>query len=281
MSPADSHPLSDFAPLIQLWAGICAICFYDNLVNGIFANQKRKKISLKLSGIRNQMGDMFDEKTYQLLTIKIDQNLYWFRRRVSHIGRLSCGLAVVMLVLMGFENEWATDSMYIFLFCSSVAYLVYCVVVIEVKSLLYIKHPWAFLIPMIIIVLILTIGLVPNCTCDILTSRQLVALCIVMMALPLPYFVIKYYMEKRMLTIRLSELNEIKDNFRIIGRMESMGIKTQYIEMFSHSLQWELKGITDKNKIRKVFNEYVMRRLQSLFHYGNPWIYNLWGKPQE
>lgn len=106
MCPQPITPLTHFAPLIQLWAGICAISFYDKLVKHLVITDKRKKLREDLAFFKEKFNDgSLDEKKYSHIINKIDENLELFEHRVTHLGKFYCGCASGLLLMAAMERN--------------------------------------------------------------------------------------------------------------------------------------------------------------------------------
>lgn len=149
-------PLSDFAPLIQLLAGICAICFYDNLVKNIIATKKRKELNKQLADIKEALHGLLSDKKHAMMTFKIDEDLTNFSNQLTHIGRLTCCIAVMLLVMAGFEKS--CHYCYEWLIIVATLYVLYIILIVSYHKIIkYTKHSLTFIVPTAFVAMILAL----------------------------------------------------------------------------------------------------------------------------
>lgn len=270
-------PLSSFAPFIQLWAGICAICFYDNLIKRLIGTKKRKQLSLDTQRVLNYLQGMMEWKQDQI-KVKIDETLIWFKTRVKHLGRLACCIWIALLLMGGIESKPLHTSHYILLLIAAAVFASYCVFVMEHKGLRYIQRPWVFIWPTLLVYAIVLTSFfisydftVPGITTDDMNLRITVAI-LAIMSFPLLYIICTFYIEDNMVDFRLEKIKTLTKELQIFGKLQSMGIWI-YSPEFSIRLRKMLKKTEDPNEKQRLFEQYISDRIDEIFNHGTPWRY--------
>ena len=270
--------LTSIAPLIQLWAGICAICFYDNLVKHMMVAKERKKLGKNLMNIKEQLHGLLDDRCQEWMTEKIDERLYNFRKRITHIGKLTCGLTIGLLAIAGLEQQ--CNYCYWWLMVPVVAFAIYVAVIAEHKSLRYYKHPWSFSLPLLAGWIILACGFIslpdPGFTFTEIHNLGWCLLCIISFILiPIVYFAATYYIEQRMAKFQYLEMEKLSADFQKVGEYYSMGIS---YNPSPEDLPWlaDIFRNGDRTKQRERYERYerhVLDCLNDIFAHGSIWRY--------
>lgn len=270
----DNAPLTNFAPLIQLWAGICAICFYGTLISGLIATEKRKLLGKQLTDLKEQLHGMLDDSRHLKMMRKIDEKLFWFERRSTHLGKLFCGLSVCMLVIAGFENHitYKYESLVLVM---SLA-IIYSIIIIGSRRLSYFTKPWSFLIPLIILCFILVDGYSTHLSFPFhYSDHKICFIAIIMMLIPVVCLVFAYYWEEHSAKFRWELMEKLSSEFRIFGRLRSLGNVNLYSSQFSHRLNNLLATEKEKDKKQHLFDQYVLDNLDEIFRYDSIWQYKM------
>lgn len=269
-------PLTNFAPLIQLWAGICAICFYDSLVKNLIVTEKRAALNKQLYDIKEQLHDLLPDSKHELMTLKIDENLEGFRHKVTHLGKLTCCVAIALLAIAGFECTYSYHYEWLCLVMTVFFLYVLCQAMrSENRRSAFYRKPWAFAVSAIVIIGLMAFGFSDLSSLpDFGRSAHFYSFAaIIALFVSVPILVCKFYSDERMSEFRYDLMEILGSDFRNFAAIQSMGANSEGYEKLSKEVMDVIKDIPTKNQRREKFDEYVLSYLDNLFDYDSRFSY--------
>ena len=259
-------PLTHFAPLIQLWAGICAICFYDTLIKSLVATEKRKRLRKNLAVLKELLHGSLDDEKHSIMNQKIDDRLFLFGRGVIHLGKLFCGLSVALLVIAALESDF--EYQYIWLLIVLGLSCIYSILIIENKPRIFLIRPWRFMLPLLVGWFFLICGYLYSFSLEV-NPHWICLVAVGLLVFPVVYLVIAFYKEERMAKFRWKLMQDLKKEFDSFVRIQSTGGRDFDSNAFSEELKNILAEAGDRDAKQKVFEEYIIKKLEDMFRYGS------------
>ena len=144
--------VSRYAVLFQLWAGICAVCFYGELFNKLVINKKRENVKKRLTSFKQDLHGLMSDEEQRVYTRLIDSSLEYYKGCLSHLGKLSFCYCLFVLFLSATEGyQFARLNVV----CATVFYVCYsCYAMLIFNKSTWPSRMWTFLIPSLLIMLL-------------------------------------------------------------------------------------------------------------------------------
>ncbi|MDE6637170.1 MAG: hypothetical protein K2K32_02910, partial [Muribaculaceae bacterium] len=234
----------------------------------------RKQLGKQLTDMKEQLHGMLDDSRHLKMMRKIDETLFWFERKSTHLGKLFCGLSVCMLVIAGFENHITYKYEYLILVMTLA--IIYSIIIIGSKNLSYFIKPWSFLVPLIFLCFILFDGYSNHLSSPFnYSNHKICFIAIIMMLIPVVCLVLAYYWEEHSAKFRWKLMEKLSSEFRIFGRLSSLGNFNLYSSEFSRRLNNLLATEKEKEKKQLLFDQYILENLDEIFRYDCKWQYSM------
>lgn len=283
--------LSSFAPLIQIWAGICLLFFYEILL---------KKFPLEKT--KGQTKNLFDEFTshYQgyiepekMPQFESFQGTKWetnFLPTIRNMAALSFFFSVFILACIGIENTSMYETRLPAIQIINIAVWIYMLVAILFTGLKIFHTYWTCVIYSLLLVIFY--HLFPDINermlskawiiGETLSESKITVMTLFTCASPLPLILLHLFYDWLIFRKRRRNLKEINENFALMTRaMFNMAKPADLPKKLQKKIWKKVKyTVLNKGEVKaKDINDYLTEEIKDEFDaFTSSWMSRVWRK---
>lgn len=259
----DSNQISDvshYATLFQLWAGICALCFYGRLFDKLVVNKTRKRVKRQLTNFKQRLHGLMSDEEQRVYTRLIDGSLDYYKSSLSHLGKLSFCYCLFVLFLSASEGyQFARLNVV----CATIFYVCYsCYAMLIFNKSNWPSRMWTFLIPSLLMMLLfaLPFGAISSVSEDSMGKILL----LVLLCVPL-FGIMRYYWENHVLGVVSEKVNLIERSFQAYSKWKSFPIDSSFRKIKAQKIREILNSNHMVAEKQDMVDEYFYSEVDDAF----------------
>lgn len=265
-----TQDLSGFVTILQLWATICVICFYENILKHVTVSECRRAFCDSMSGLRQKFVGMVSTDDERIIQYEI-RSFENFNTTVSHIGKFTfCYLLLLLMILAMWDIHKEKGCINTVLASGAVIYVVYAVIAVFRIDGKYFNNSGTFMVSAILIlVLYLTEVYLWQWRLEYLENygsyNFLTLIVVTLIAIPVLYWG-KYRFDEWYFKHELENIQRIEKQFNAYAAWVANPMSGDLDEL--GNIPYEVKKIFNENlkaeQKRKEIDRYYIKKIREI-----------------
>lgn len=262
VSSQNISAIARFAVLFQLWAGICVLCFYGELLDKLVAGDKRKRIENLLNDFKQNLHGLMSDKEHNDFSLLIDGSLNNYKNCIVHLGKFSFCYCLLILFFSAIDNyEFARFN----IACVAVLYVLYARYVMFGKGVSWTFRMWTFLIPAFAtgFLFVLPYDILPD---SMIVSEETIAIVLLLILLVVPFFgIMRYYWENHVLSIIWAKADVIDESFQKYSLWKTLPNVDNFIKINDSYIKDILSSDLPVAEKQNLIDKYIYKSVVETF----------------
>lgn len=221
MTAGEYVDISGFATIIQLWAAICVLCFYDKLLKNWTKSKRRSHFCDILTDLQNKFADVLSKSDAQAINAMIS-SYENFDKSVKYVGKLSFCYCMLLLVVIALNTSMHKDlTANSGILMSLTAFMTCAWFSIAKMSRKAHDRPWSFLksaLGILVVFVLFAIWPIPEFQSISVLWIMLISVILLTAIIPLLY-VYQYQLDVWFFGSGTKAIDKVKEYFDIYARL--------------------------------------------------------------